>query len=156
MEAEICPNCEKVVYDAEGFPAGNVILMSKIDFFLRFPINQLRKSYERKKYYTLHTLHTYFLMLTQFFFNLLSKIISNLQNSFRYLSNFFLTGGRRFHKRCFKCIFCSKKLDSNNVRVSGSKLYCKVCLDKIAPPEAPKIYADTTKLAPSDEKGCPR
>ena len=33
MEAEICPNCEKVVYDAEGFPAGNVILMPKIGFY---------------------------------------------------------------------------------------------------------------------------
>lgn len=25
MEQEICPNCEKVVFDAEGFPAGKVI-----------------------------------------------------------------------------------------------------------------------------------
>ena len=24
MEAEICPSCEKVVYDAEGFPAGKM------------------------------------------------------------------------------------------------------------------------------------
>ena len=22
MDPEVCPNCEKVVYDAEGFPAG--------------------------------------------------------------------------------------------------------------------------------------
>ncbi len=65
-------------------------------------------------------------------------------------------GGRRFHKRCFKCVNCSKKLDSNNVRVHGSKLYCKVCLDKIAPAESPKIYSDTSKIAPTDEKGCPR
>ena len=65
-------------------------------------------------------------------------------------------GGSRFHKRCFKCISCSKKLDSNNVRVSGNKLYCKVCLDKVAPPETPKIYSDTSVIAPTDEKGCPR
>jgi hypothetical protein len=86
MEPEMCPNCEKVVFDAEGFPAG----------------------------------------------------------------------GRRFHKRCFKCINCSKKLDSNNVKVHGAKLYCKVCLDKVAPAESPKIYSDTSKIAPTDEKGCPR
>ena len=28
MEQEICPKCEKVVYDAEGFPAGR----AKSDF----------------------------------------------------------------------------------------------------------------------------
>jgi len=86
MDPEVCPKCEKVVYDAEGFPAG----------------------------------------------------------------------GSRFHKRCFKCISCSKKLDSNNVKVSGNKLYCKVCLDKVAPAESPKIYSDTSVIAATDEKGCPR
>jgi len=86
MDPEVCPKCEKVVYDAEGFPAG----------------------------------------------------------------------GSRFHKRCFKCITCSKKLDSNNVKVSGNKLYCKVCLDKVAPAESPKIYSDTSVITATDEKGCPR
>ena len=69
---------------------------------------------------------------------------------------FIFLGERRFHKRCFKCIGCSKKLDSTNVRVHGVKLYCKVCLNKIAPSESPKIYSDTSIIAPTDEKGCPR
>ena len=71
-------------------------------------------------------------------------------------SCFHFLGGSRFHKRCFKCISCSKKLDSNNVKVSGNKLYCKVCLDKVAPAESPKIYSDTSVIAATDEKGCPR
>lgn len=29
-------------------------------------------------------------------------------------------------------------------------------MDKLVPPETPKIYADTSKISPSDEKGCPR
>jgi len=86
MDPEVCPVCEKVVYDAEGFPAG----------------------------------------------------------------------GYRWHKRCFKCSGCSKRLSSNNVRVHAAKLYCKVCVDKIDPAEAPKIYTDTSKIAATDEKGCPR
>lgn len=86
LPAETCPNCEKVVYDAEGFPAG----------------------------------------------------------------------GRRFHKKCFKCINCSRKLDSNSVRVHGAKLYCKACQEKVSPAESPKIYADTSKIMPTDEKGCPK
>jgi len=88
MEPECCPKCDKIVYDAEGFPAG----------------------------------------------------------------------GRRFHKRCFKCFnaSCSKKLDSNSVRVHGSQLYCKVCVDKLDPAETPKIYTDVSKISAGDDKGCPR
>ena len=42
------------------------------------------------------------------------------------------------------------------MKVSGNKLYCKVCLDKVAPAESPKIYSDTSVIAATDEKGCPR
>jgi len=85
-EQEVCPPCNKVVYDAEGFPAG----------------------------------------------------------------------GRRFHKRCFKCTSCSKKLDSTTARTHGESLYCKACHLKIGPNESPKIYADTTAIKPQDGKGCVR
>ena len=131
----------------------NVILMPKIGFFQIFPLINFKISTPKtlcKKYHYLHT-SSYLRNFSRFAEQKNFKSAEQFQ-----ISNFLLSGGRRFHKRCFKCISCSKKLDSNNVRVSGSKLYCKVCLDKIAPPEAPKIYTDTSKLAPSDEKGCPR
>ena len=68
MEAEICPNCEKVVYDAEGFPAGGVKNRLLLNFSLDQLENinyQLQELYARKK--LLHIISpTYFLLLTKF------------------------------------------------------------------------------------------
>jgi len=86
VEQEKCPRCEKVVYDAEGFPAG----------------------------------------------------------------------GKRWHKRCFKCNTCSKKLDAVTARCHGDGLYCKACHLKLGPHESPKIHADPSIIKPADGKGCPR
>ena len=33
MDPEVCPNCEKVVYDAEGFPAGKFYESKKFFHF---------------------------------------------------------------------------------------------------------------------------
>ena len=63
-----------------------------------------------------------------------------------------LTGGRRFHKRCFKCNTCSKKLDSTTARCHGEGLYCKQCHLKLGPHESPKIHADTSIIKPADGK----
>ncbi|TRY73464.1 hypothetical protein TCAL_02229 [Tigriopus californicus] len=49
-----------------------------------------------------------------------------------------------------------KRLDSVSVRVHDGLLYCKACHKKTTPEETPKIYPDTTAIAPKDEKGCPR
>jgi len=68
----------------------------------------------------------------------------------------FPAGGRRFHKRCFKCNTCSKKLDSTTARCHGEGLYCKACHLKLGPHESPKIHADTSIIKPADGKGCPR
>lgn len=67
-------------------------------------------------------------------------------------------GGKRFHKRCFKCNSCTKKLDSFTVRTHDGSLYCKACHLKLGPHESPKIYADTTVIKPGEGegKGCPR
>ena len=73
-----------------------------------------------------------------------------------YEAEGFPADGRRFHKKCFKCTTCSRKLDSTSVRVHAGQLYCKVCQKKASPDESPKIYADTTVIMPKDDKGCPR
>uniref|UniRef100_A0A0K2UFF9 LIM zinc-binding domain-containing protein n=1 Tax=Lepeophtheirus salmonis TaxID=72036 RepID=A0A0K2UFF9_LEPSM len=86
IEQEHCPKCEKVVYDAEGFPAG----------------------------------------------------------------------GKRFHKKCFKCKTCDRKLDSTSVRCHEGFIYCRPCHLKVLPNESPKIYLDTSLIQPEDGKGCPR
>jgi len=71
-------------------------------------------------------------------------------------------GGRKFHRRCLKCSACATKLNSQNIRVhcvAGEvKLFCKGrgCQAKVDPSEAPKMYLDTSKIAPTEEKGCPR
>ena len=53
MEAEICPNCEKVVYDAEGFPAGGV----KNRLLLNFSLDQLENiNYQLQKPYAIKIL----------------------------------------------------------------------------------------------------
>jgi hypothetical protein len=62
----------------------------------------------------------------------------------------------RFHKKCFKCTHCNRKLDSNTVTIFKGKLYCKGCQIKVDPNDSPKIYSDTSSIAPKDEKGCPR
>ncbi len=65
--------------------------------------------------------------------------------------------GKRFHKKCFKCVTCNRKLDSTTVRVHKGQLYDRGCHKKITPDETPKIYADTSAIpAKEDEKGCPR
>jgi len=66
--------------------------------------------------------------------------------------------GVRFHRRCFKCQTCDKKLDSTTAGVHAGAPYCKGCHKKVTPNEAPKVYADTAIIAPKnpDEKGCPR
>ena len=53
-------------------------------------------------------------------------------------------------------------MNSQNIRVhcvAGEvKLFCKGrgCQAKVDPSEAPKMYLDTSKIAPTEEKGCPR
>ena len=64
----------------------------------------------------------------------------------------FVLGGKRFHKKCFKCTNCSKKLDSFTVRTHDGALYCRQCHLNLGPQESPKIYADTAVIKPEDGK----
>ena len=82
VEQELCPRCDKAVYDAEGFPAG----------------------------------------------------------------------GRRYHKRCFKCSSCTKKLQPTSVLCHKDGLYCQACIGKVEPKESPKIFTDTSVIKPQDGK----
>ena len=52
MDPEVCPNCEKVVYDAEGFPAGKLptvagyyLYNSPFGFKTSFRSNFLKSKY---------------------------------------------------------------------------------------------------------------
>ena len=63
-----------------------------------------------------------------------------------------ISGGRRYHKRCFKCSSCSKKLEPTTVLVNKGALYCKGCHGKVEPKESPKIFTDTSAIKPADGK----
>ena len=73
-------------------------------------------------------------------------------NKHVYDAEGFPAGGKRFHKRCFKCTTCSKKLDPTSVLVNKSDLYCRGCHSKLGPKDSPKIYTDTSILKPADGK----
>nr|XP_029521489.1 cysteine and glycine-rich protein 2 isoform X4 [Oncorhynchus nerka] len=38
--------------------------------------------------------------------------------------------GKSFHKCCFLCMVCRKGLDSNNVAIHDTEIYCKSCYGK--------------------------
>jgi len=44
-----------------------------------------------------------------------------------YAAEEMLAGGLKWHKTCFKCNLCNKRLDSINVNAHESALYCKQC-----------------------------
>ena len=49
-----------------------------------------------------------------------------------WISTFsFTTDGVRFHRRCFKCQTCDKKLDSTTAGVHAGAPYCKGCHKKV-------------------------
>lgn len=44
-----------------------------------------------------------------------------------YAAEELLAGGNKWHKICFKCNLCNKRLDSVNVNAHENALYCKQC-----------------------------
>lgn len=44
-----------------------------------------------------------------------------------YAAEELLAGGNKWHKVCFKCELCSKRLDSVNVNAHDDALWCKQC-----------------------------
>ena len=44
-----------------------------------------------------------------------------------YAAEEMLAAGRKWHKVCFKCNLCNKRLDSTNVNSHESTLWCKQC-----------------------------
>ncbi|XP_003743186.1 muscle LIM protein 1 [Galendromus occidentalis] len=44
-----------------------------------------------------------------------------------YAAEEMLAAGAKFHKSCFKCGLCNKKLDSTNVGDHGGDIFCKQC-----------------------------
>lgn len=96
-----------------------------------------------------------------------------------YAAEQMLARGRAFHKSCFKCGDCNKRLDSVNVTEGPDKdIYCKVCYGKKFGPkgygygqgggtlqsdtfsisgQAPKITViDTACIKAAPGQGCPR
>ena len=65
-----------------------------------------------------------------------------------------------FHKQCFACKKCKKKLDSTLVyafEAPDSQIYCKKCFtENFGEGKKPLLWADTTTILPVDGKGCPR
>ena len=65
-----------------------------------------------------------------------------------------------YHKACFKCDSCSKRLDSFSskyVETQGNELQCLKCFEeKYGSNPAPNVYAETSKIVSIDGKGCPR
>ena len=44
-----------------------------------------------------------------------------------YAAEEILCAGAKFHKGCFKCGLCNKRLDSTNVANHNFEIYCKQC-----------------------------
>mgnify|MGYP002714351115 CR=1 FL=1 len=44
-----------------------------------------------------------------------------------YAAEELLAGGNKWHKVCFKCNLCGKRLDSTNVNAHDNALWCKQC-----------------------------
>lgn len=44
-----------------------------------------------------------------------------------YAAEELLAGGQKWHKVCFKCNLCNKRLDSTNVNAHDNALWCKQC-----------------------------
>lgn len=44
-----------------------------------------------------------------------------------YQAEEILCAGAKFHKGCFKCQLCNKRLDSTNVANHDIEIYCKQC-----------------------------
>ena len=123
LEAEHCAKCEKVVYEAEGLPAGNLNCSKSFAFTLVYR-NQ--------------------------------KPLKIFANSYKLIEIFISIGGVKYHKKCMKCATCNRKLDSRSFCIDKKEIFCTVCLKKNRLQESPKIYSDTTAIAPGEEKGCPR
>ncbi|XP_061908106.1 cysteine and glycine-rich protein 1a [Entelurus aequoreus] len=47
-----------------------------------------------------------------------------------YFAEEILCHGQRFHKSCFLCMVCAKRLDSTIVAVHQEEIYCKACYRK--------------------------
>ena len=65
-----------------------------------------------------------------------------------------------YHKNCFSCHQCKKKLDSTLVyafEAPDTHIYCKKCFtDKFGEGRSPLLWTDTTTILPMDGQGCPR
>ena len=67
-----------------------------------------------------------------------------------------------YHKICFKCDTCSKRLDSLSskyVEVTESdELFCQKCFDEKYGTNSvvTNVYAETSKIVSVDGTGCPR
>ena len=65
-----------------------------------------------------------------------------------------------YHKQCFACHECKRKLDSTLVyafEAPDNNIHCKKCFqDNFGEGTTPLIWADTTSIQCLDGKGCPR
>ncbi|XP_026811682.1 muscle LIM protein Mlp84B isoform X2 [Rhopalosiphum maidis] len=101
---------------------------------------------------------------------------------FVYMAEQMLAKGRSWHRECFKCATCTKRLDSVNCCEGSDKdIYCKVCYGKkfgpkgygygqgagalqsdpayngdVSTSRAPVIDTSTTSIKAKPGQGCPR
>ncbi|CAB1346234.1 unnamed protein product [Coregonus sp. 'balchen'] len=55
--------------------------------------------------------------------------------------------GKSFHKCCFLCMVCRKGLDSNNVAIHDTEIYCKSCYGKKTQCHRPSTNPNSSKFA---------
>lgn len=51
-----------------------------------------------------------------------------------------LAGGLKWHKTCFKCNLCNKRLDSMNANAHDDALWCKQCYARKFGPKGGKFF----------------
>ena len=65
-----------------------------------------------------------------------------------------------YHKQCFSCQLCKKKLDSTLVHAfeaPDTNIYCGKCfVESFGEGSSPLVWSDTTTILPRDGLGCPR
>ena len=67
-----------------------------------------------------------------------------------------------YHKMCFKCDTCCKRLDNLSsktqyVETETNELLCQKCFEeKYGANGTPNVYAETAKIVSVDGQGCPR
>jgi len=166
MEAEKCPKCDKIVYEAEGYPAGGQ----------KFHKRCLKCSSCTRKLDS----NSVAIMDNKLFCIICMKKNRSQESPKIYPDTKAIAPSDEkgcprcdgavfeaekltvkedsYHKRCFTCFRCSRALDSLIVMTStDGNIYCKVCYKIAHAPDRPQVMTDLAVIPAEEEKdGCPR